>query len=234
MDNRAVVLVVEDNERLLNANARVLEEAGYLVHTATDLASARRQLAETLPDAIVLDILLPDGSGLDFIGEIRTLTPAPVLLTTSLGSKDDRLVGLQAGGDDYISKPFDLDEMCARVGAFLRRETMYRETLLQGGLQREITRGPLLLDTVSGRAYLHGGDMQLAPKEYLVLLMFVQNEGKSLSAERLYETVWKLPMEGDDHSIKNVVYRLRNKLTASSSGLSIETVRGEGYRFVLH
>jgi len=226
MNSRSIVLVVEDNLRLLVACTRTLTEAGYLVLAAPDLATAEKHINTVPPDAIVLDIMLPDGSGLDFIRKIRAVSFAPVLLTTSLGSKDDRLLGLQAGGDDYITKPFDLDEMCARVAAFLRREAIHRESA-----NHEITRGLLKLDTVADRAYLNEEDMLLAPKEFSVLFMLVQNEGKILTAESLYETVWKLPMAGDDHSIKNVIYRLRQKLKAENSSFSIETIRGEGYRF---
>jgi len=226
VNDKATILVVEDNERLLNANARTLLEAGYNVLAAPNLAIARKQINKTAPDAIVLDILLPDGNGLDFIQEIRSLTTAPVLLTTSLGAKDDRLAGLLAGGDDYITKPFDLDEMCARVGAFLRREALHHENP-----SSEITRGPLVLDTVAGRASLNGKDMLLAPKEFAVLLFLVQHEDQVLTAEKIYRKIWKQPMAGDDHSIKNAIYRLRKKLDAEKSGLSIEVSRGEGYSF---
>ncbi|MCL2757302.1 MAG: response regulator transcription factor [Coriobacteriia bacterium] len=227
MSSRATILVVEDNERLLDANARTLSEAGYSVLTAPDLATARQHINQVPLDAIVLDIILPDGNGLDFIEEIRALSSAPVLLTTALGTKDDKLAGLRAGGDDYIAKPFDLDEMCARVEAFLRREAMHRES----SPSRELILGTLKLDTVADRAYLNGKDMQLAPKEFLVLLLLVQNKGKTLRAEYLYETIWKLPIAGDDHSIKNAIYRLRQKLRAGNCDYSIETLRGEGYRF---
>ncbi|MCL1848022.1 MAG: response regulator transcription factor [Coriobacteriia bacterium] len=226
MDTRATILIVEDNKRLLDASTRTLEEAGYLVLTAPDLATAEEHINNASPDAIVLDIMLPDGNGLDFIQKIRAVSSAPVLLTTSLGSKDDRLLGLQAGGDDYITKPFDLDEMCARVGAFLRREVMHQKSP-----ERVISRGLLKLDAVAYRAYLNGQDMLLAPKEFLVLLLLVQNEGRALTAENLYEAIWKLPMAGDDHSVKNAIYRLRQKLNTGNSGFSIETSRGEGYRF---
>ncbi|MCL2803893.1 MAG: response regulator transcription factor [Micrococcales bacterium] len=224
--SKATVLVVEDNQRLLRAIGRTLVESGYSVLPAPDLATARSQVRRTPPNAIVLDILLPDGNGLDFIEEIRAASTAPVLLVTALGTKDQRLAGLRAGGDDYITKPFDLDELCARVGAFLRREAMHHNDP-----GREIVTGPLRLDPVADRAYLYGKDINLAPKEFSVLFMLVVNEGTPLTAQQLYEAVWKLPMAGDDHSIKNVVYRLRQKLGLANSGLSIETSRGEGYCF---
>ena len=226
-DKRATVLIVEDNKAMLRLNARMLSGAGHVVLAAETLAEAREQLKSHTPDAVVLDIMLPDGNGLDFLQEIREDSDAPVLLVTSLGDKDDRLAGLRAGGDDYITKPYDIDELVARVNAFLRRERMHREKPV-----REITKGPLRLDTLSGRAYLNGSEMRLAPKEFSILRLLVQNESSILTAEKLYEEVWGMPMASDDHSIKNAVYRLRKKLRSDSSGLWIEMLRGEGYRFL--
>jgi len=217
-------MIVEDNRAMLRLNARMLSEAGHAVLTAETLCQAREHLKSRFPDAVVLDILLPDGNGLDFIPEIRRVTEAPVLLVTSLGEKDDRLAGLVAGGDDYIVKPYDIDELVARVNAFLRRERMHLEKPV-----REIIKGPLKLDILSGAAYLNGADMQLAPKEFSILLLLARAEGQPISSQRLYEEVWRMPMAGDDHPIKNTVYRLRKKL--EGSGFAITAARQEGYRF---
>lgn len=225
-EGKATILVVEDNTQMLEANARILIKAGYNVLKAETLATAWENLQKHAPDAVVLDILLPDGNGLDFIQKIRKISDVPVLLVTSLGSKDERLKGLKAGGDDYIVKPFDLEELAARVNAFLRREAMHREKPVC-----DITKGSLKLDTVANRAYLLGEDMQLTPKEFSMLLFLVQNEGKTISTKKLYEDVWRMPMAGDGHPIKNTVYRLRKKLEAGKSSYVITSTRGEGYRF---
>jgi DNA-binding response OmpR family regulator len=226
MSEKATILVIEDNEKLLQAVARVLRGAGYDVVEARSLSDARECLAAGAPDVITLDILLPDGRGLDFISEIRQTTDAPVLIITSLGAKDERLKGLKAGGDDYIVKPVDLDEMTARIESFLRREAMHKEKHV-----RELVKGSLSLDTVAGLALLKGEDMQLAPKEFSVLLFLVQNENKIFEPSHLYEEVWKQPMSSDDHSVKNVVYRLRKKLEIGEAGYTISMSRGKGYRF---
>jgi len=223
VNDKAIILVVEDNKHMLSANARVLTEAGYEVLTAPDLAAARAHLSKTLPDAIVLDIMLPDGNGLDFIPEIRTVTNAPVLFTTSLGTKDARLAGLQAG-DDYIVKPFDYDELCARVGAFLRREAKHRENV-----GREITHGSLTLDTVSGIAYQNGKDMGLTQKEFAVLLIFAQNKGKIMSAEHIYKRAWGQPMAGDKNTLQATISKLRKKIELSE--YTIKMSRNQGYSF---
>jgi len=223
MNERKVILLVEDNPEILWANHAVFDAQGYSVVTAERLSEAKKHLVETPPDVIVLDIMLPDGNALDFIQVIRKMTSAPVLMLTALTEKDDRLAGLRAGGDDYITKPYDVDELLARVKAFLRREQMHRDKPV-----REITRGSLRLDTVSGCAYLHDVDMRLAPKEFSLLLMLTRAEGEAISTKRLYEEVWRMPMEGDDHPIKNTVYRLRKKL--EGSGFLITAERWEGYR----
>ncbi len=223
MTKRPVVLVVEDNERILAADVRVLGDAGYDVLAAPSVAAARAHLEAASPDAVVLDILLPDGNGLDLIAEIREWTNAPVLIVTALGAKDERLNGLRAGGDDYITKPYDLDELCARVAAFLRREEMHRD---HGN--RALQHGPLALELMSGRAYLNGQDLLLTQKEFAVLLLLIQNEGQTLPKERIYAQVWKSPMAGDDRAVKTAVSRLRKKL--DGSGMSIVSMRGEGYR----
>ncbi|MGI6153381.1 MAG: response regulator transcription factor [Christensenellaceae bacterium] len=223
-DKKAVVLLVEDNIKILDANERVFLSEGYEVATATSLAQARAALEKVHPDVIVLDIMLPDGSGLDYIAEIRQKTTAPVLLLTALGDKDDLLYGLRAGGDDYIAKPYDIDELVARAGAAIRRDRMIRRAPAQA-----YERGPLRMDTISGQAFLSGEDMLLTQKEFALLLLMAQNSGRMIPAEELYECVWNQPMAGNDHSVKNAIYRLRKKL--AGSGLSIRAERGAGYCF---
>lgn len=223
MNTDKTVLLVEDNEKIMEANRRALAKVGYHIEMAFDLAGARDCLARNEPDVIVLDIMLPDGSGLDFLAEIREDITAPVLLLTALGSKDDRLEGLRAGGDDYITKPYDLDELRERVAAFLRRKEIY-----EARTARKLVRGPLVLDLVAQRAYLDDEDMLLTQKEYALLLLLAQNEGRAVDTTTLYEAVWKAPMGEDANAIKIALSRLRKKLI--NSGLRLAADRGEGYR----
>lgn len=185
-------------------------------------------LAETTPDALVLDIILPDGNGLDFLREMRdTGQAAPVLLLTSLIKKDERLEGLRTGGDDYITKPYDIDELRARVAAFLRRVKMDRESAPPNG---HITRGPLTLDLVAQQAFLSGDNLLLAPKEFALLLFFVQNEGNTLTREAIYEAVWKQPLAGDAGALLMQMSRLKKKLEERGDRIVITAFRGEGYK----
>ncbi|RHR28613.1 DNA-binding response regulator [Clostridium sp. AF19-22AC] len=218
-----VVLMVEDNEHVQELNRLVLEREGCMVLTAPSLDAARQILAgHPVIDIVVLDILLPDGSGLDFIPELKKSTAAPVLMLTSRRGYGDMVQGLTGGADDYMTKPYRVEELLARMVALLHR----RETA-QGNIR--LTRGPLVLDTVAQRAFLHGEDILLQPREYAVLLYLIRHEGEGVPAEQLFEAVWKLPALGNTNAAKTAVSRLRRKL--SGSGYTISSGRGTGYCF---
>lgn len=218
-----IALMVEDNEHVLALNRSVLEREGCTVLPAGNLAGARRALAEhPNPDIVVLDILLPDGNGLAFIPELRETTPAPVLMLTSKRDYADMVKGLTGGADDYMTKPYRVEELLARMVALLHRRDAAREGAL-------LTRGALALDMVAQRAFLHGEDILLKPREFAALCYLMQHEGEGIPAERLYETVWKLPMGGSAGAVKTTVSRLRKKL--DGSGYAITSGWGGGYCF---
>ena len=218
--SRASILLVEDNERIQIANRDMLELLGYDVSIAMSLAEARRHMDAKPPDAIVLDIMLPDGSGLNFLREVRNSSSVPVLLLTALKTPDDTVMGLSSGADDYVVKPYDYKVLAARIEALLRRAGRVREV---------VRKGPLELDVISSRAFLNGQDMLLPGKEFSLLLFFIQNEGKSVSAEEVYEKVWRQPANGDVNAFKVMASRLRKKLEGSGCALTAE--RGKGYCF---
>jgi len=221
MRDTTTILLVEDDVKLLNSNRLLLESEGYRVLEAQLLADAWRHLLDASPDLIVLDIVLPDGSGLDFLAELRKTSRIPVLLLTSLGTPEDVVRGLRAGGDDYLPKPFDTGELVARIETMLRRAAYVPDVIEKGSLR---------LDLTSGQAFLFDTDMLLAQKEFALLLVFTQNEGRVMSAEYLYEKVWGRPMIGNDSAVKNMIYRLRKKLL--EGGMDIKFQRNEGYVFV--
>lgn len=226
MDDKGIVLLVEDDKEILRTNRRILEYAGFTVLCAGTLTKARQRLNEQTPDVLVLDIMLPDGSGLDFCREIRDLTAAPVLFLTALDEGHEIVEGLTAGGSDYITKPYDMEQFVARVKAQLQLAQRNRQAAEQA---TTLVRGPLTLEVVAGRAYLHGADLLLNAKEFALLRFLVQNEGKTFSKEALYEAVWNLPALHDARVVKSHLSRVRARL--QGSGYTIETVRGEGYRF---
>ena len=221
-DKNPVVFMIEDDKNMQELNRRSLNRRGVETISALSLTEARKMLREPF-DLILLDILLPDGSGFDFVPEIRAVTSAPILMLTSKRSDGDIVKGLLGGGDDYMTKPFRNEELYARIVALLRRVEMEKTR------NREVVKGRLRLDVVANKAYLSGGDMLLTHKEFSLLLLLAQNEGKTLPKEYLYEKVWNLPMAGDDRTVKKHLSNVRNKL--KGSGYCIAVSRGEGYSF---
>jgi len=125
MENRIKILLVEDDPDIMRANAQIFRSEGYSMVTAGSLAEALSRLDTNSPDVIILDLKLPDGNALDILPEIKKKTNAPVLILTAMIEQEDRLAGLRAGGDDYITKPYDIDELCARVYAFTHCDEMH-------------------------------------------------------------------------------------------------------------
>lgn len=214
------ILLVEDNEQIMQGNERMLKRRGYEVITALTLSEARIAIQAQMPDLFVLDIMLPDGSGLDFMAELRKYSQTPILLLTGLTTSEDIVRGLSQGGDDYLAKPYDFGVLLARVEALLRRAENIPEKLV---------RGRLALDVTANVATLDGVDLLLSQKEFALLLIFVQNEERFISAEYLYEKVWKQAMAGNSNTLKTTINRLREKI--KSSDYRIAWSRGEGYCF---
>jgi DNA-binding response OmpR family regulator len=221
-DNGKRVLLVEDNEQIMEGNRRMLLREGFDTPAALTLAEARAHIAERKPDAIVLDIMLPDGSGLDFMRELRESKNCgiPTLLLTGLTTKEDTIRGLKAGGDDYLTKPYDFSELMARIDALLRRAERVPDI---------ISKGRLTLDVTAGVAAVDGIDLLLNKKEFALLLIFVQNEERVIDNEYLYERVWKSPMANDSNALNTTMSRLRPKI--KGSGWCIVLSKGVGYCF---
>ena len=216
----ASILLVEDNEQILRGNSRMLKWSGYKVKNARNLSEARECLKESTPDAIVLDILLPDGSGLDFMRELRQESNIPILLLTGLKTPEDRVRGLREGGDDYLIKPYDFEELLARIEALLRRAGCVPDVLQKGSLK---------LNIISGQAFYEKEDLLLTKKEFALLLQFAQNERKTISAECLYKKAWEQPLTGNKNALQAAVSKLRIKI--EPYGYEIMTERDQGYSF---
>lgn len=227
MSEKGTILLVEDDKNIQRTNRRILQREGFTVLCAGTLNETKAILQEYKPDALVLDILLPDGNGLDFCEKIRPHTPVPVLFLTALDEKNEIIKGLVSGGNDYITKPYDVDEFVARVSAQLRLARMNR---LASEQANNVTRGPLMLDTIALKAYLDGEDMLLSAREFSVLLFLLKNEGRILSAEEIYEGAWDRPMAGNAGAIWTCISRLKSKLEASGEHVSLVNFRGKGYR----
>ena len=222
MANKGVILMIEDNVDLNYINRRVLEMQGYEVYTSLTLAKARQRLTEISPDIILLDVMLPDGDGFTFCSDIRSATQAHILFLTSRTQHEDMMKGFAAGGDDYIKKPFLPQELMARVEAAMRRREI-------GVPMKTLTKGSLTLDLIASQASINGIGLSLPQKEFSLLLLFAQNEGKVLSVETIYEKVWGQPLAGDKNAVRMAVSRLRNKIRPT--GYDIDMVRYRGYVF---
>jgi len=215
------ILLVEDDKDIQEVNKNMLEwRGGYQVRLAMTLAEAKKQIKESSPDIILLDVMLPDGSGLDFLKELREDKNIPVLILSALGKTKNVIEGLGLGADDYLSKPYKNDELLARIESLLRRAKRVPETL---------TKGILKLEVYSNEAYVSGVNLMLTGREFDVLFMLMQNEDKMLSVEYIYEKIWSQPLIKDKSAVQTVISRLRKKI--ERSGYGIEMVRERGYIF---
>jgi DNA-binding response OmpR family regulator len=205
---KGLILLVEDNAQIMRGNERMLKRQGYEVAAALTLAEAWDILSQRKPDAIVLDIMLPDGSGLDFMRKLREAasrqtSKVPILLLTGLTTPADVVRGLVCGGDDYLGKPYDFGVLLARIEALLRRASQVPELL---------TIGSLRFDILANQAFLNGEDLLLTQKEFALLFVLAKSEKRPLSTEYLHKIVWNLPEIPDDTKLKVHLSRLRKKL----------------------
>ncbi|MDR1422752.1 MAG: response regulator transcription factor [Coriobacteriales bacterium] len=252
-----VILLVEDNLHILKVNRAMLEKFGYRVLCARTTAEVRTLIREHTCDLLVLDIMLPDGDGRALCRELRapqdaprgrsyntTQTPPsstsqdvsqstpwdtttlPILFLSAKGENSDIVAGLRAGGDDYLAKPYSLSVLLARVEALLRRAEKHPPL----SSQQVLRRGLLTLEIAAMRALVYGNDLLLTPKEFLVLLALVENEGRTLGREALYQRVWGQPIEGDNQALYAVISRLKKKLSPYADSIRLMAVRHDGYR----
>jgi len=217
------LLCVEDELNLLENNRKFFEKNGFNVFGAETLAQAKMHLANKTIDAIILDIMLPDGNGLEFLKELRLYgNMIPVLLLTAWNRNADIAEGLDAGADDYIGKPFSYDVLLSRVNKMINQAER---------LPEKITNGFLTLDVLSGQAFMNDKNLLLTQKEFALLLLFVQNENKTMNSKYLYEKVWKTPMYNNNQTVKKHISSIRKKLGEANSRYTIIAIRGEGYCF---
>lgn len=224
------ILLVEDDDGLAELVLQELEQHGYQTLHAGDGLTALRLCEQQQPDLVILDWVIPALDGLDVLRRLRQDLPTPVLMLTSRTGEADRIVGLELGADDYLTKPFSMGELVARVRALLRRIERVQQIVSQ---DREKSAGTLvyqnlILNLDQHQAVIDGESVDLTPTEFDLLNLLVRNPGRVFSRAYLLETIWDQAYYEGDRSVDNVVLRLRKKL--GEVGKNIETVWGVGYR----
>lgn len=223
------ILVVEDEPALLEALRYNFSREGYQVVTARDGAEALERARQERPDAIVLDLMLPKLDGLEVCRILRRDMTVPILMLTARGEEVDRVVGLELGADDYVTKPFSLRELLARVRAMLRRAGM-PASLQQEGVIRV---GALEIDPARRQASLEGVPLALKPLEFDLLAFLARNQGLVFTRERLLQKVWGYDYAGGSRTVDVHMHYLRQKIeTDPQDPQRLLTVRGVGYRLV--
>jgi DNA-binding response OmpR family regulator len=229
------VLVVEDEPTLLETLEYNLARQGYQVYTAADGLAALEIARRERPDLVVLDILLPGLDGFEVCRTLRREMNVPILMLTARADEVDKIVGLEVGADDYLTKPFSMRELLARIKALLRRVRLIREELAAGGetvSTEKLTFGDLVIDLARREALLNGAPLRLKPKEYDLLVFLARHRGIALSRDLLLERVWGWDYDGGSRTVDVHVRWLREKIEADPTDPArIVTVRGVGYRF---
>jgi DNA-binding response OmpR family regulator len=220
------VLVVDDERTLLSTLKYNLQREGYEVEVAMDGDAAVARARAFRPDLIVLDLMLPEMSGLDVCRILRTEMATPIIMLTAKAEEVDKVVGLEVGADDYLTKPFGMRELLARVRSLLRRAAMpaeEKETMVAGDIVIDLKRREVRRD---------GQPLNLKPKEYDLFLFLARNRGRALTRDQILSGVWGYDFLGDSRTVDVHVRWLREKIEDEpGKPIRLMTVRGAGYRF---
>lgn len=223
------ILLVDDEPLIIDSLTYSLKREGFEVKVAYDGTQALQSVQEYEPDLIVLDLMLPDISGLEVCRRIRTGRTTPVIMLTARGEEIDRVLGLEVGADDYLAKPFSFRELLARIRSTLRRVELDR----QASQLQPVTLRQLSLDPVARRVFKDEQELQLSAREFDLLAILMKNAGRALSRDELLTQVWGEEWIGDPRTLDVHVRWLRLKVEEDpASPQYIQTVRGYGYRFV--
>jgi two-component system, OmpR family, response regulator RegX3 len=223
------ILIVEDEESLADSVRYNLEREGYTVTVASDGRRALERFRAEPPSLVILDLMLPEVSGLDLCRAIRAESDVPIIMVTAKDAEADKVTGLELGADDYVTKPFSVRELVSRVRAQLRRAGMRPD----GVPTDVISGGPVEMDIVRHEVLVGGKATSLPPKEFELLETFLRRKGRLLTRDFLIEEVWGSDYFGDTKTLDVHVKRLRQKIeTDPHEPAHLVTVRGLGYKFV--
>ncbi|HEY74371.1 MAG: DNA-binding response regulator [Chloroflexi bacterium] len=222
------ILVIDDDVILLKLIRRSLEPLGFSIFTATSGEEGLKLFPQLAPDLVILDIMMPGMDGWEVCRRLRQTSAVPVIFLTALDSVNDVVQGLIGGADDYLAKPFKIDELGARVTAQLRRARMSHE-------QPDILRfgnGDLIINRAEQTIFARGKEISLSPIEYNLLLFMAERAGRIISTQILFDSIWGSMADTGSEGVKWYIWRLRQKIEADPSAPQfILTERGKGYRF---
>ncbi|HHT06639.1 MAG TPA: response regulator transcription factor [Hydrogenispora sp.] len=223
------ILIVEDEPAISRVLQAYLSKAGYQVEAAFDGEEALRQFTSAQPDLVLLDVMLPGTDGWSILQYIRRRSSCPVIMLTALGETKQKLAGLNLGADDYITKPFNAEEVVARVNAVLRRPPQ----LLEHDGSRQY--GSLKIDFAAHTVSLHGTELSFIPRDLALLLFLARHPNQAFRREQLIEEVWGLDYEGSDRAVDLAIKRIRKALRhwPKNEG-EVKTLRGVGYQFCVY
>jgi DNA-binding response OmpR family regulator len=219
------ILLVDDEANIVELEKLYLERAGFQVENAGNARESLARFTSFNPDLIILDVMLPDMDGLEVCRQIRAKSSVPILMLSARKEDIDRIIGLELGADDYLSKPFNPHELVARVKAILRRS----KAEIKQPLNIEI--GKICIDLARHEVSVNKIAVKLRAREFALLVVFAQNPGIVLSREQLLTQVWGYDFYGETRTVDVHVNHLRDKL--AGSGVDIETLRGTGYKLVV-
>jgi two-component system, OmpR family, response regulator RegX3 len=232
-DRPVNVLIAEDEESFLDALVIGLGHEGFKVAVARDGSEALRMFEESPPDLVLLDLMLPKISGLDVCRSIRAASSVPIIMVTAKGAEIDTVVALEVGADDYVTKPYRLRELVARMRAVLRRSNHMAGGADAAGSPETIEAGDVRVDTDQRRVFVRGEEVALRRKEFELLHLLVENAGRVLTRDVLIDRIWGSDYIGDTKTLDVHIKRLRSRVEEDPSEPTlITTVRGVGYRFV--
>ncbi len=226
------IVTADDDPQLLRLIARNLEFEGYEVLTASDGALALEQIERSAPDLVLLDVMMPKMDGFTVTSRVREFSPVPIIIVTARGQDQDKVKGLDLGADDYLTKPFSVEELLARVRAVLRRAQFLANDAVAGRAST-IQVGDLVIDFAQHLVTLDGKEVPLTPTEYRLLAYLAHNVGRVLTQDLLLEHVWGEDYLGESHMLQVNVNRLRRKLEADPAHPRyLKTKVGIGYLLV--
>ena len=230
MSIKAVILVVEDDAAVRNLMAVTLQTQDYQYRVARNGGEAMIELTTHQPDIMLLDLGLPDMDGIDIIRKVRTWSAMPIIVISARSEDGDKVEALDAGADDYLTKPFSVDELLARLRVALRRLHVQQPA---GGESAVYENGSLRIDYAAGCAYLNGGEIHLTPIEYKLLCLLAKNTGKVLTHNYILKEIWGNYTASDVGSLRVFMAMLRKKLQAGNDAQPfIQTHIGIGYRML--